>query len=159
MIIAAALLSVTGAQVRAAAPAEPMHHHHGDAPAMPKMTMGDGVKNHIVAAGVRRDGATFTFAEVQIDGNGWLVIHRIIDGKPVGESYLGAAYIASGVSKNVALTLNDYTPAKGEAFVVMLHRDVNENKVLDFIFIDPPHVVDRAVFEGNRMISHIFTAP
>lgn len=158
LIIAAAILAVSALQVNAEEPMAPMHHH-SDAPTPPKMTMGDGVKNHIVADGVLRDGATFTFAEVEIDGNGWLVIHRIVDGKPVGDSYLGATYIASGVTKNVALTLKDYTPAKGETFVVMMHRDVNENKTFDFIFVDPPHVLDRAVFEGSRMISHIFAAP
>jgi 16S rRNA G966 N2-methylase RsmD len=41
----------------------------------------------------------------------------------------------------------------------MLHRDVNENKVFDFVFVDPPHVLDRAVFEGNKMIALVFQAP
>lgn len=123
-----------------------------------QMTRGNGEANWIVTDGVTRNGATFTFKEVKIDGNGWLVIHQIVDGKPIGEKYLGAAYIASGVSKNVALTV-DYQPKAGEAFVVMLHRDVNENKVFDFVFVDPPHVLDRAVFEGHKMIALVFQAP
>jgi hypothetical protein len=123
-----------------------------------QMTRGNGDKNWIVTEGVARAGQTFTFKEVKIDGNGWLVIHQIVDGKPVGEKYLGASYVASGVSKNVALTV-DYKPAAGEPFVVMLHRDVNENKVFDFVFVDPPHVLDRAVFEGNKMIALVFQAP
>ncbi len=123
-----------------------------------QMTRGNGDNNWIVTDGVARNGATFTFKEVKIDGNGWLVIHQIVDGKPVGEKYLGASYIASGVSKSVALTV-DYQPKAGEPFVVMLHRDVNENKVFDFVFVDPPHVLDRAVFEGNKMIALVFQAP
>ncbi len=127
-------------------------------PAAAQMTMGDGDKNSIVTDGVTRSGATFTFKDVVIDGNGWLVIHQIVNGKPIGEKYIGASYIKSGENKNVALTI-DYAPAAGEAFLVMLHRDVNENKTFDFIFVDPPHVLDKAVFEGNKMIAHTFAAP
>ena len=126
--------------------------------ALAQMTMGDGEKNSIVTEGVMRNGSTFTFKDVVIDGNGWLVIHQIVDGKPIGEKYIGASYIKSGENKDVALTIN-YAPAAGEAFLVMLHRDVNENKTFDFIFVDPPHVLDKAVFEGNRMIAHTFAAP
>lgn len=123
-----------------------------------QLTRGNGEKNWIVTEGVTRNGATFTFPAVRIEGNGWLVIHQIVDGKPIGEKYLGAAYIASGESKGVALTV-DHKPAAGEPFLVMLHRDVNENKVFDFVFVDPPHVLDRAVFEGNKMIALVFQAP
>ncbi len=35
----------------------------------------DGEKNWIIVDGATRDGATFTFSEVHIDGNGWLVMH------------------------------------------------------------------------------------
>ncbi len=41
----------------------------------------------------------------------------------------------------------------------MLHRDVNEDKVFDFVFVDPPNVLDRAVVEGSKMIARIFTSP
>ena len=40
-----------------------------------KMTMGNGDKNWIVVEGVTREEGTLTFTEVNIDGNGWLVIH------------------------------------------------------------------------------------
>ena len=123
------------------------------------MTTGNGEKNWILVDGVKRSSATFTFREAHIDGNGWLVIHQIVDGKPVGEKYLGATYIASGTTANLAVTVTDYSPKAGEPFVVMLHRDVNENKVFDFIFVDPPHVLDKAVFEGDKMIALTFAAP
>lgn len=35
-------------------------------------------------------------------------------------------------------------------FIVMLHLNVNENKVLDFVFIDDTNVLDRSVFEGRK---------
>jgi hypothetical protein len=47
----------------------------------------------------------------------------------------------------------------GEIFIVMLHRDVNENQVLDFVFVDELNVMDTAVFEGGRMIGHAIPAP
>jgi hypothetical protein len=125
-----------------------------------QMTTGNGQKNWIMTDGVTRQGITFTFGKVQIDGNGWLVIHQIVDGKPVGEKYLGATYIATGETKDVSVTVGGYSPKEGEAFVVMLHRDVNENKAFDFVFVDGgPHVVDKAVFEDNKMIALTFAAP
>ena len=44
-------------------------------------------------------------------------------------------------------------------FIVMLHRDVNENQVFDFVFVDERNVLDKAVFEGNTMIGHAYPAP
>jgi hypothetical protein len=41
----------------------------------------------------------------------------------------------------------------------MLHRDVNENKTFDFVFVDERNVLDKAVFEGTKMIGHPFAAP
>ncbi len=124
----------------------------------PSGGFGNGQKNWIIAAAATRNGSTFTFREVQIEGNGFVVIYQILNGKPVGEKYLGAGYVVSGNSKNVAVTV-DYKPRKGEHFLVMLHRDVNEDKVFDFVFVDPPNVLDKAVFEGTRMVARIFSAP
>ncbi len=47
----------------------------------------------------------------------------------------------------------------GEMFIVMLHRDLNENGVFDFVFIDDRNVMDRAVFEGAKLIGHAVPAP
>ncbi len=118
----------------------------------------NGQKNWIIAAGTTRKESVFTFSEVQSEGNGWVVIYQIVNGKPDGEKYLGAAYVPSGNSKSVAVKVN-YIPKKGEHFHVMLHRDVNEDKVFDFVFVDPPNVLDRAVVEGSKMIARIFTSP
>jgi hypothetical protein len=124
----------------------------------PKVTMGNGKANWILTDGAKRDGATFTFREVQIDGNGWLVMHPFKDGKPVGEVYVGATYVKDGKSSDVAIEV-DPAPATGDMYIVMLHRDVNENQVFDFVFVDEHNVLDKAVFEGTTMVGHPFAAP
>jgi hypothetical protein len=132
-----------------------------DAPAtpdVPKVTLGNGEANWIIVEGAKRDRATFTFREVQIDGNGWLVLHPFKDGKPVGEIYVGATYVENGGNQNVEITV-DSEPTTGDMFIVMLHRDVNENQEFDFVFVDEVNVLDKAVFEGTKMIAHAIQAP
>ncbi|MDJ0788544.1 MAG: hypothetical protein QNK05_17190 [Myxococcota bacterium] len=124
----------------------------------PAFTMGNGDVNWIVTEGARRDGATFTFSEVRIDGNGWLVMHPFKDGKPVGEVYVGATYLEDGENRDVEITV-DSVPEPGTMFIVMLHLDVNENRVFDFVFVDERNVLDKAVFEGTKMIAHAIAAP
>jgi hypothetical protein len=121
-------------------------------------SMGNGTENWIDVAGVTRNNSILTFPEVQIDGNGWLVIHPFENGKPNGDKYVAQTYLENGKNENVEIDV-----LKGlmtdEMFIVMLHRDTNENKVLDFIFVDDTNVLDRAVFEGSRMIGHAIPAP
>ncbi len=124
----------------------------------PAFTTGKGEANWIVTEGATRDGATFSFREVRIDGNGWLVMHPFKDGKPVGKVYVGATYLESGENRDVAITV-DSVPEPGEMFIVMLHHDVNENQVFDFVFVDERNVLDKAVFEGTKLIAHHFAAP
>ena len=124
----------------------------------PKITMGNGKANWIVTEGATRDGATFTFSEVRIDGNGWLVMHPFENGKPVGDVYVRATYLKSGDSRGVDITVKE-EPEPGEMFIVMLHRDVNENQEFDFVFVDERNVLDKAVFEGTTMIAHGIAAP
>ena len=129
-----------------------------EAPAAPQITLGNGDANWIVTEGASRAGATFTFDEVRIDGNGWLVMHPFKDGRPVGEVYVGASYLRDGENRDVSITV-EAAPAPGEMFLVMLHRDVNENREFDFVFVDARNVLDRAVFEGTTMIAHPIAAP
>ena len=124
----------------------------------PQIVLGNGEANWILTEGVTRDGATFSFREVRIDGNGWLVMHPFKDGKPAGEVYVGATYLRDGESHDVRITV-DSPPTPGEMFIVMLHRDVNENQEFDFVFVDERNVLDKAVFEGTTMIAHPFAAP
>ena len=130
----------------------------GCASVMAKMMLGNGDANWIVTEGLTRDGATFTFKEVHIDGNGWLVLHPFKDGAPVGDIYSGATYITSGDNRDVAITA-DPAPETGTMFLVMLHSDVNENQEFDFVFVDDRNVLDKAVFEGMTMIAHVFPSP
>ena len=122
------------------------------------MTMGNGEKNIIIIDGATQEESTFTFARVRIDGNGFLVIHPFANGKPVGKIYVGATYVESGDNRDVEITVDD-EPATGDMFIVMLHRDVNENQEFDFVFVDEVNVLDKAVFEGTKMIAHAIQAP
>lgn len=124
----------------------------------PKITMGNGDKNWIVVDGAVRNNKTLTFKEVQIDGNGWLVMHPFENGKPNGDKYVAATYVTSGTNNNVDIEVHKGATS-GELFIVMLHRDLNENKVLDFVFVDDTNVMDKAVFEGSTMIGHVIPAP
>lgn len=128
------------------------------APAAEKIRLANGEKNWIIVDGVTRDDKTLTFAEVHIDGNGWLVMHPFEGGKPNGDKYVAASYVQSGSNKNVDIKVHKGI-TNGEKFIVMLHRDVNQNKVLDFVFTSDVGVMDEAVFEGSTMIAHVVSAP
>jgi hypothetical protein len=119
---------------------------------------GNGEDNWIVTEGATRDGNSFTFKEVKIAGNGWLVLHPFEDGKPNGDIYVGSTFLEDGVSNDVKIAVDRETNP-GDMFIVMLHRDVNENREFDFVFVDERNVLDKAVFEGNTMIGHAFAAP
>jgi hypothetical protein len=149
-----ALLSLTLACASEPAPSseEPI-----PAATTPKITLGNGAANWIVTEGAVRQGATFRFREVQINGDGWLVMHPFEDGKPVGAVYVGAAYISYGVNRDVAIRV-DEAPEPGTMFLVMLHLDVNVNQEFDFVFVDERNVLDKAVFEGTTMIAHPIAA-
>ena len=122
------------------------------------LRMGNGEKNWIVVDGVTRERNVLSFKEVRIDGNGWLVMHPFEDGKPNGDKYVASTYVESGTTQDVDIeVLKGVTT--GEMFIVMLHRDLNENQVLDFVFVDDRNVMDKAVFEGSRMIGHAIPAP
>ncbi len=124
----------------------------------PAYSMGNGEKNWIVTENAKRSGNILTFPEVNIDGNGWLVMHPFEDGRPNGVKYVAASYLSSG--KNTSVDIEVYKGIEsGERFIVMLHRDVNENEIFDFVFVNDREVMDKAVFEGTTMIGHVFSAP
>ena len=124
----------------------------------PKVSMGNGEANWIITEGATRDGSTFTFQEVHIAGNGWLVMHPFKDGKPDGKTVSGYSYVGAGASSGVEITV-DNAPASGDHYIVMLHSDVNENSAFDFVFVNEREVLDKAVFEGSTMIGHVFESP
>ena len=123
------------------------------------MTMGNGEANWILLDGASRTGADFVIPEVHIDGNGWLVMHPFENGRPNGDVVSGATFVASGTNKNVAISV-DQAPATGDFYIVMLHRDVDEDRHFDFVVVgDTGHVEDRAVFEGSKIIGHAYPTP
>lgn len=152
-----------------------------EAYAAPKVTMGNGKANSIkmdgltraegvrhftetrmhdgVAFNYRGDSVVLTFPEVVVEKAGFIVLHPVMDGRPNGDVVSGFAYLNSGVNTDVTVHLN--TPADaGRKFLVMLHTDVDNDRVLDFVFLDDGiNVEDRAVFEGTHMIAHIFAIP
>lgn len=124
----------------------------------PQMSIGNGDNNWIVLEDVQRKESVLTFKEVQIDGNGWLVMHPFENGAPNGDKYVAYTYLESGKNKDVQIDVLKGVNSD-EMFIVMLHRDLNENGVFDFIFVDDQNVMDRAVFENTTMIGHVIAAP
>lgn len=121
-------------------------------------SMGNGENSWIITDGATRDGKVLTFKEVNIDRNGWLVMHPFEGGKPNGDKYVAATYVEAGSNKDVEITVHKGAET-GEMFIVMLHHDLNENGIFDFVFVDDRNVMDRAVFEGPRMIGHAIPSP
>lgn len=124
----------------------------------PKMSTGNGEHNWIITDNVQRDDSTLTFTEVNIDGNGWLVMHPFENGKPNGDKYVASTFLKNGKNKDVEIKVHKGV-SSGEMFIVMLHKDSNQNEIFDFVFVDEVNVMDRAVFEDGTMIGHIITAP
>ena len=121
-------------------------------------SMGNGEQSWIKTEGATREGKVLTFKEVRISRNGWLVMHPFENGTPNGDKYVAATYVESGTNNNVEIEV--YKGAEtGEMFIVMLHHDLNENGVFDFVFVNDRNVMDRAVFEGPRMIGHAIPSP
>ena len=124
-------------------------------PPRDQITMGNGVNSYIVADDFIQEGSTFTFKEVQIKGNGWVVMHPFKDGKPHATVYVGATYVKHGKNKNVSITV-DSLPKSGENYILMLHWDINQDKVFDFG--DGINVPDAPLFEGTKMVAFPFKA-
>ncbi|MFK7980591.1 MAG: hypothetical protein AB8G86_11460 [Saprospiraceae bacterium] len=120
------------------------------APPRDQITLGNGERSNIMAEGMTQDGATFTFKEVNIEGNGWLVLHPFKEGRPHGVVYVGSTYVKHGTNKNVSITVKDM-PKPGENYLVMLHWDVDQDK--NFDFGDGITVPDAPLFEGTKMIA------
>jgi len=137
---------------------ESEHAKHKQASLKAQISLGNGEKNWIKTEDVIRRGSILTFSEVQIESNGWLVIHPFENGKPNGDKYVASSYVKSGTNKNVDIKVHKGLET-GEMFIVMLHFDTNENKILDFVFIDDKNVMDTAVFEGSKLIAQAIPAP
>lgn len=147
----------------------------------PQITMGNGTANAInvdgltrqaggaIASEVRVDGTAvstlranttaITFPAVKIAAAGWLVLHPVINGRPDGDIVSGFAYLDAGQNDNVTIQIQ-HPASAGDKYLVMLHSDVDKDRVFDFVFVeDGINVEDTAVFEGNRMIAHMISLP
>lgn len=125
---------------------------------LPRVTFGNGTANSITVEGATREGATFRFREVRIDGNGWLVMHPYRGDDPDLEIHVGHSYLASGTRSNVEVTVEP-EPNAGDMYLVMLHRDVNENQKFDFSLVGERDVTDKALAEGTMIIAVPVSAP
>ena len=147
----------------------------------PAITMGNGVDNRIEVAGVTRedtgvtitmsrDGASdrssfrmnssrVTFPSVTTAQPSWVVLHPVKAGVPDGDIVAGYTRVETGRTAPVVIETT-YRADAGDSFLVMLHKDANDDGVFDFVFReDGVNVEDIAVFEGNVMVSHILTLP
>ena len=147
----------------------------------PQITMGDGERNAIQVEGLTRDDGVRQFAEIRLDGAeastfradsvtltfpsvmnenpSFLVLHPVVDGAPNGDMVSGFTYLPAGTHENVKLHM-DHPADSGRKFLVMLHHDVDDDRTLDFVFVeDGINVEDKAVFEGTHMIAKIFAVP
>jgi len=149
--------------------------------AAPQITMGNGEINSIETSGLIHSQEETTFSAMRVDGSnvsafrgttsaivfpevvienaGWLVLHPVIDGRPDGDMVSGFTYLSEGQNEDVAIQI-DHPADAGDRFLVMLHSDVDEDRVFDFVFVeDGVNVEDMAVFEGTRMIAHMIEVP
>ncbi len=152
-----------------------------ETPKKPQITMGNGTANAIQIEGLTRQNGESIASEVRVDGTnvstlranttavtfpavtiakaGWLVLHPVIDGRPDGDIVSGFAYLKPGQSENVTIQIQHPADA-GDKFLAMLHSDVDQDRVFDFVFVeDGINVEDTAVFEGTRMIAHLIALP
>lgn len=149
--------------------------------APPQITMGNGEANAIMMDGLSLIEGETTYSEVRVDGdavksfratstaisipevtianNGWVVLHPVINGRPDGDMVSGFTYVGAGQNSDVTIQV-DHPADPGDKFLVMLHSDVDEDRVFDFVFVeDGINVEDSAVFEGTHMIAHVFAVP
>ena len=108
---------------------------------------------------MRANTTSISFPKVTIENAGWIVLHPVIDGRPDGDIVSGFAYLNEGQSADVMVKIQ-HPASAGDKFLVMLHSDVDQDRVFDFVFVeDGINVEDTAVFEGTRMIAHVIALP
>jgi hypothetical protein len=152
-----------------------------ETPERSQITMGNGTANAIQVEGLTRQNGKSIASEVRVDGTdvstlranttavtfpavtiekaGWIVLHPVIDGRPDGDIVSGFTYLNPGQSENVTIRIQHPADA-GDRFLAMLHSDVDQDRVFDFVFVeDGINVEDTAVFEGTRMIAHLIALP
>lgn len=150
-----------------------------DTPERSQISLGNGASNMIEVSGMTRKSGPVTTTDLRTDDDqasvmranstsitfpkvvaaqpSWIVLHPVIDGRPDGDIVSGYTYLDAGESVNVTITMA-HPASAGDKYLVMLHKDKDEDRVFDFVFVeDGVNVEDTAVFEGNRMIAHLIS--
>ena len=102
----------------------------GKAATVPQITMGNGKRNSIQMQGMTRAEGVTQFSESRVN---------------------------NGVTSRFR---GDSVADPGRRFMVMLHSDVDKDRILDFVFVeDGINVEDTAVLEGTTLVGHVFAVP
>tara|TARA_A200000113_G_scaffold223586_1_gene239509 strand:+ start:1054 stop:1371 length:318 start_codon:yes stop_codon:yes gene_type:complete len=74
--------------------------------ALAQSGIGNGDSNWITVENVKKQGNTLIFSEVQIEGDGWLVIHPFMNGAPNGDRVVGRTFLESGTNSDVEIEIH-----------------------------------------------------
>jgi len=121
-----------------------------------QIVTGNGEHNYITLDGAFRTGDQFTFPEVTLSKDGFLVFHPFRDGAPVQTEYVAAKALPAGSHIDVTIDVTD-NPQTGDMYIVMLHYDMNRDGVFDFN--DGVDVPDAPVFEGRTLVALRYETP
>lgn len=96
----------------------------------------------------QKSGMTVVVKSVTAAHDGWVVIHQIVDGKPVVPASIGHTFVKAGTTENVEVALSE-APASG-AVLAMLHVDDGEMGTYEF---GPNSVAnDKPVVEDGKPV-------
>lgn len=119
------------------------------------MAGGAMAQTSIMTNDVKINGDQVTLSDVKADQDGYIVLHAVLDGKPVVPASIGHAMVKKGDNKNVVIT-SDYPLVNGEDYVAMLHVESNGNQTYDF---GPGSTkVDTPVMKDGKIALSQFTA-
>lgn len=87
--------------------------------------------NKIDTTGIKVKGSSVTFPDVKASEKGFLVIHKMRNGKPVEPGSVGHTAIKKG--DNSYVTVKTDTPLlDGQRYMAVLNKDSNHNGKFDF---------------------------
>ncbi|MCQ0987845.1 DUF7282 domain-containing protein [Jiella marina] len=110
----------------------------------------------IDVSGAAIQGDTVTLPAVMADADGYVVIHRMVDGEPAVPQSIGHTMVPAGESANVAVTV-DQPFVAGENYFAMLHQETNGNGTYDFA--EGMTDVDTPVMDGGQVVGVAFAVP
>ena len=108
-----------------------------------------------IAAENQPAGDSVTVATVGMPSTGWVVVHRMENGKPVVPASIGHVYVPAGPSENVVVPLSEKVSA-GDQVMAMLHLDTGNVRVYEF-GNDAVEVHDKPVLKKGKPVSTVIT--